>query len=241
MSLTLHEARVRATLVTDVTYDIALDLTDRDTFGSTTTVRFTVTEDGAGTFLELFDARDVEVSGADAWEYDANRVHLTGLPAGPHEVTVRARIPYVTNGDGMHTFTDPADGETYVSAYLGMDMAHHVFACFDQPDIKAPLSLTAVAPDGWKVIGNGVATQRDRTWTFTTTPAVSTYLFVVCAGPWHSVTWEYAGLPFGWHARRSLAPLLDRDADELRRITEACFSTTPTMFTRRTRSTPTTR
>ncbi|MBA3781740.1 MAG: aminopeptidase N [Nocardioides sp.] len=224
MSLTLNEARARAALVTDVAYDIALDLTDRDTFGSTTTVRFTVTEEGASTFLELFDASAVAVSGAEAWEHSGNRVVLTGLAAGAHEVTVSARLPYVTNGDGMHTFTDPADGETYVSAYLGMDMAHHVFACFDQPDIKAPLSLTAVAPEGWTVIGNGVASQDGSTWSFATTPAVSTYLFVVCAGPWHSYTWEYAGLPFGWHARRSLAPLLERDAAELRRITEACFS-----------------
>ncbi len=38
-------------------------------------------------------------------------------------MTVEARVPYVTDGDGMHTFTDPADGETYVSAYVGMDIA----------------------------------------------------------------------------------------------------------------------
>ena len=224
MSLTLTEARARAALVTDVAYDIALDLTDRDSYRSTTTVRFTVAQEGASTFLELFDASEVSVSGAQQWSHDGHRVHLTGLAAGAHEVTVSARLPYVTNGDGMHTFTDPADGETYVSAYLGMDMAHHVFACFDQPDIKAPLSLTTVAPAGWTVIGNGVASQDGTTWSFATTPSVPTYLFVVCAGPWHSYTWEYAGLPFGWHARRSLAPLLDRDAAELRRITEACFS-----------------
>ena len=231
MSLTLNEARARAALVSDVAYDITLDLTDRETFGSTTTVRFTVHEDGTSTFLELFEASDVDVTGTDAWQHTGNRVTLGALSAGAHEITVSARLPYVTNGDGMHTFTDPADGETYVSAYLGMDVAHHVFACFDQPDIKAPLSLTTVAPQGWKVVGNGVATQLGDTWSFTTTPAISTYLFVVCAGPWHSVTWEHAGLPFGWHARRSLAPLLDRDADELRRITEACFSHYTATFT----------
>ncbi|WP_426241984.1 aminopeptidase N [Nocardioides sp. LHG3406-4] len=223
MSLTLSEARARAALVTDVAYDIDLDVTDRDTFKSTTTVRFTCLADGTSTFLELFDATEVEVTGADAWEHRDHRIHLTGLAAGAHEITVSGRLPYVTNGDGMHTFTDPADGETYVSAYLGMDMAHHVFACFDQPDIKAPLAVTAIAPESWIVIGNGVGTRDAGDWTFATTPPISPYLFVLCAGPWHSVTWEYAGLPFGWHARRSLAPLLDRDAEVLRRITEACF------------------
>ena len=58
---------------------------------------------------------------------------------------------------------------------------------------------------------------------FTTTPPISTYLFTVCAGPWHSRTWEHAGLPFGWHARASLAAELDRDFDNMREVTEACF------------------
>jgi aminopeptidase N len=37
------------------------------------------------------------------------------------------------------------------------------------------------------------------------------------------VTWEHRGLPFGWHARKSLAAELDRDADELVRSTNDCF------------------
>ena len=61
------------------------------------------------------------------------------------------------------------------------------------------------------------------TWTFATTPPLPPAMFVMCAGPWASVRWEHAGLPFGWHARQSLAPALERDADELRRITEGCF------------------
>ena len=55
------------------------------------------------------------------------------------------------------------------------------------------------------------------------TPPIPIDLFVLCAGPWHSRTFEHAGLPMGWHARRSLAAELDRDFDELRRITEQCF------------------
>ena len=77
--------------------------------------------------------------------YDGRRIELVGL-AERNEVVVEARIPYVTDGDGMHTFTDPADGETYVSAYLGMDIAQRVFPCFDQNDLKAPIGLTVRAP-----------------------------------------------------------------------------------------------
>ncbi len=124
----------------------------------------------------------------------------------------------------MHTFTDPADGETYVSAYLGMDIAQRVFPCFDQNDLKAPIGLTVRAPEAWTVLANGRTVEADEgLWRFTTTPPIPPALFVVCAGPWHSMTWEHAGLPFGWHARRSLAAELERDAAELRRVTDACF------------------
>jgi aminopeptidase N len=67
-------------------------------------------------------------------------------------------------------------------------------------------------------------------WRFATTPPVPPYLFVVCAGPWASVTWEHRGLPFGWHARRSLAGELHRDADELKATTQACFDRYCDMF-----------
>ena len=36
-------------------------------------------------------------------------------------------------------------------------------------------------------------------------------------------TWEHAGLPFGWHTRKSRADDLDRDFEDMRQVTEACF------------------
>ncbi len=226
MSLTLDEARARADVVSDVSYEIDLDLTgDGPTYGCRTTIRFRAA--AAETFLELTDASDLRlvVDGQPVAEpsYDGRRILLTGL-AGDTEVVVEARVPYVTDGDGMHTTTDPADGERYVSAYLSLDIAQRVFPCFDQVDLKGPITLAVTAEPRWTVIANGRVTSRhDGRWTFATTPRICPSLFVVCAGPWHSVTWEHAGLPFGWHARRSLAAELDRDAEELRRTTNDCF------------------
>ncbi len=224
MSLTLSEARERAALVSDVSYDLHLDLTDRETYGCRTVVRFRCATPGAHTFLELADAREVLVDGLPATTYDGSRLVLEDLRT-EHEVTIEARIPYVTDGEGMHTFTDPADGETYVAAYVGMDVAQRVFPCFDQNDLKAPVTVSATVPPGWTVLANGRATSagEDGSWTFGTTPPIPLPMFTVCAGPWHSITWEHAGLPFGWHARASLASQLDRDAEELRRVTDACF------------------
>jgi aminopeptidase N len=237
MSLTLAEARHRTETVEVDAYRIDLDLTgwERGRFACTTTVRFTATQ--PRTFLELTAAEDVSLeSDVDAltWEYDGRRLMLEGLPTGrPVEVVVAAQVPYVTDGDGMHLMTDPEDGETYVSAYLSLDVAQRVFACFDQPDLKATFSVSVTADPRWTVLGNGRVVEHDERagrWVFATTPRLCPSLFVVCAGPWHSVTWEYAGLPFGWHARASLAAELDRDAAELKQTTTDCFDHYATLF-----------
>ncbi|MFB9312784.1 aminopeptidase N [Nocardioides plantarum] len=244
MSLTLAEARARAAAVSDVHYALALDLTDpsQGTYGLRCQVTFQCSEET--TFLEVTDAVGLEVD-ADpgvGWSYDGKRLHLSGVDrcrhpehqpgdVCPRRVVVTARMPYVTDGDGMHTFTDPADGETYVAAYLGMDVAQKVFPCFDQNDLKALVDLEVTADPAWTVLANGrVHHQHDGHWEFATTLPIPTAMFVVCAGPWHSRTWEHAGLPFGWHARASLADELDRDFDELRSTTERCFDHYASLF-----------
>ncbi|HEX4685986.1 MAG TPA: aminopeptidase N, partial [Nocardioides sp.] len=216
-----------AAQVSDVAYRVELDLRSREAFACRTTVTFSIADPTATTFLELSDATDLRVrvndTPVESPAYDGQRLSLHDLEPR-NEVVVEARIPYINDGDGMHTFTDPADDETYVSALLGMDIARKVFACFDQPDLKAPISLTVAAPAEWTVVANGRETGRDGdVRTFSTTPPISTYLFVVCAGPWHSRTWEHAGLPFGWHIRSSLSRELDRDFEDMKRVTEACF------------------
>jgi len=241
VALTLDEARQRAGVLTVHSYALTLDLTGTGTFGSRTSVRFDST--APETFLELRGARTVTmvVNGhpvaPEDLAYDGRRLPLTGLLTGAtNEVVVDASLPYTTDGDGMHTFTDPADGERYVSAYLGLDVAQRVFACFDQNDLKATFTVSVTADPAWTVLANGrpVRTE-DGVWEFAATPPIPPALVVVAAGPWHSVTWEHAAgsgepLPFGWHARRSLAAELDRDADELRATTEACFDHDAAIF-----------
>jgi aminopeptidase N len=231
VSLTLAEARDRAATVSGVAYAVDLDLSDpRTHFRSRTTVRFTCAT--PATFLELTAAEDLSVTldgePADA-SYDGRRLHLRGL-AGTHELVVDARLPYVTDGEGIHRMVDPADGRTYLGAYLGLDVAQRVFCCFDQNDLKAPITLAVTADPAWTVLANGravvdgaAAAGGDGRWEFAPTPPIPVALMCVVAGPWTSVRWEHAGLPFGWHARASLAAELERDADELRAATEACF------------------
>ncbi|MFE8016595.1 aminopeptidase N [Streptomyces antibioticus] len=226
--LTRDEAQNRAQLLDVHRYTIELDLTTGDeTFESETAIRFTARADGT-TFVELKPAelRSATLDGhpLDPALLTGNRLPLADLTAGEHELRVHATMRYSRTGEGMHRFTDPTDGETYLYTQLFMDDVQRVFTAFDQPDLKAVFELTVTAPDGWSVLANGITEHLgDGRWKAAPTPLISTYLVAVAAGPWHSVTTEHRGLPFGIHCRRSLAPHLDADADELLEITRQCF------------------
>ena len=236
----LPEARERAALLSDVHTVLHLDLTSADDFAVEATISFRCNEPGASSFLELNGGSEVTLDGNPA-AYDAGRIALTDL-AEHNEVRVTARMPYVTDGDGMTVTIDPADGERYVCAHTSMDITQKVIPCFDQPDLKSTFTLTVTAPAHWTVLANGLLEDRASgegadTWTFATTPPFSSYLFTLVGGPWVSVTWDepYAPapggtLPFGWHARASQERELRRDAEELRRITSACFQHYTTIF-----------
>ncbi|MER5884400.1 aminopeptidase N [Streptomyces sp. NPDC001941] len=225
--LTRDEAQTRAQLLDVHRYTIDLDLTGGDeTFASRSAVHFTARA-SADTFVELKPEtlRSATLDGQplDPETLDGNRLPLT-LTEGEHHLVVEADMRYSRTGEGMHRFTDPTDGETYTYTQLFMEDVQRVFAAFDQPDLKAVFALTVTAPDGWKVLANGVTTQADDgRWHAAPTPLLSTYFVAVAAGPWHSVTTEHAGLPFGLHCRRSLAPHLDADADEILDVTRACY------------------
>ncbi|WP_314172818.1 aminopeptidase N [Streptomyces winkii] len=230
--LTRDEAQTRAGLLDVERYVIDLDLTcGEEVFGSTTAVRFRVKEGGGGadSFVEVRPAelRGVELDGValdPAKAFADGRLWLRGLAEGVHELRVEARMRYSRVGEGMHRFTDPADGRVYLYSQCFLDDAPLVFACFDQPDLKAVFEVGVTAPDEWTVLGNGVARKvRPGRWVCAPTRRVSTYMVAVVAGPYHSVRTEHAGLPFGLHVRRSLAEFLEADAEELLDITRRCF------------------
>src|SRR5580693_1844729 len=227
-ALTYQEAQERSRLIDVFGYRIELDVTGRDDmFGSVTVVRFGCRAPGAGTFIEIRPARlrRVVLNGRDVdpATLTGNRLPLTGLQA-VNELLVEADMAYSRTGAGLHGFTDTADGETYLALHSGLDNAQRVFAAFDQPDLKAPVNAAVTAPGNWTVIGNGLARPAgDGRWELAATPPISTYLVTLVAGPYVSISTEHRGVPFGLHARQSLAAPLRRDAAELLAITRACF------------------
>ncbi len=227
-SLTRSEAVTRATLLTVDAMEVELDL-DRgpDVFDSRTTIRFTCREPGSETFVEVRPRQlgAVTLNGRpiDPESLDDGRLTLSDLSTD-NVLEVEATMAYSHDGEGLHRSTDPADGEDYVYGHLFLDAAPTVFACFDQPDLKAPYSVTVTAPEPWTVLGNGAATRTGaRRTVLATTPPLATYFVTVCAGPWASVRAEHDGIPLGLHARRSLEPHLREQAEHMLDTTRACF------------------
>ena len=225
---------MRAELITVHAYELDLDLdTGPTTFESCSTVRFHAAAD-ADTFVELKAERIHELALDDDPLDPATcvdgRVRLA-LTAGDHVLTARATMAYSNDGEGMHRAVDPVDDEAYLYAMSFLDAAPRIFCCFDQPDLKAPYTVSVHTPAHWTVIGNSRATQDGvGTWRLTQTQPLSTYLVSLVAGPYHVVTREHDGIRMGLVTRQSLAPHLDKDADEMFTVTEQCFNAYHAMF-----------
>ncbi|MFC0002695.1 aminopeptidase N [Micromonospora siamensis] len=237
-SLTRVEATARGALITVESYQVDLDLTGPgERFRSSTTIRFRATH-GAETFVELRPAalRTASLNGQrlDPAALAGNRLPLTGL-ARDNTLTVEAEMAYSNTGEGLHRFVDPADGETYLYAMSFLDEAQGIFAAFDQPDLKAPVTLSVTAPPEWIVAANGEVadTPRPGRWEFVPTRPLATYFVSLIAGPWHVRRDTHDGIPLGFYCRRSLAPHLDADLDELLTVTRQCFDRFHQLFAER--------
>jgi aminopeptidase N len=219
-TLTRQEARDRARLLDVHSYRVHLDLTGGDTtFTSVTTVGFSCSRPGAASHIDLTaDAvREIVLNGEPVppSAFDGDRITLAGLQAG-NELRVVADCAYSRSGEGLHRFADPADGAVYLYSDLETFDAHRVYACFDQPDLKATFELTVTAPTGWQVVSNMAAGGDPEPagdgaarWHFPASPPMSTYITAVAAGPYHAVRDEHDGIPLGVYCRQSLAQYLD--------------------------------
>ncbi len=225
-SLQLAEARARFDLLRLTSYDVTLDLADDEkTFASRCVIGF---ESGSGnTFLDvkpvLLWAATLDGRPLDVGLLGDGRLPLD-LTAGSHELVVEATMPFRNDGEGLHRSVDPVDGKVYVYGMSFLDAAPTIFACFDQPDLKAPYTFHVTAPTDWLVRGNAHGEQVEPgRWEFETTQPLATYFVTLLAGPYHLLTDEHDGIALGLSSRAALATQLEEQADELFTVTRQCF------------------
>ncbi|MEO7296891.1 MAG: aminopeptidase N [Candidatus Limnocylindria bacterium] len=209
------EAAERSRLLAVQGYEIELDFTQGpERFRSTSRIAFECREPGASTFVDLTADRAPTLT-LNGHDLDPNaigtrRATLTGLER-ENELVAIAEFKYSKVGEGIHRFVDPADDAVYTYTEFGLFDANRAFACFDQPDLKAPMRIRVRAPESWTVISNGSGTQPEPgTWEFVETPPISTYLVVVVAGSYGTVHADHGPIRMGLQARRSLMPHLDQ-------------------------------
>ncbi len=221
-NLTREQARDRARLLDVESYHVELDLTGGETtFPTVTTVRFRCASPGASTFIDLTAPAVTEIilNGMPVphASFDGYRITLAGLAAS-NELRIVASCAYSRSGEGLHRFTDPADGGIYLYSDLETFDANRVFPCFDQPDLKAAFEFTVLARPGWQVVSNAApdrvaepAGPGQERWHFPPTWVMSTYITAVAAGPYRVIRDEHDGIPLGIYCRESLASFLDPD------------------------------
>jgi aminopeptidase N len=180
-ALSASEAQARAALLSVDSYDVALDLTAVPV-RSHTVIRFRCATPGAESFADLtapLAGGGAVLNGVPLRPPVDGRLALPGL-AADNTLTVDCAVPEGT----LITFADPS-GEEYRLAWSYPTRAPGQFACFDQPDLLAPLKLTLHAPADWTCVANGALTQR---------PAAGQ------AGPWRFAPVRLKPLDFSWCA-----------------------------------------
>ncbi|MEU6859461.1 aminopeptidase N [Glycomyces sp. NPDC046736] len=221
--LTRDEARRRAELLSVDSYTVELDLTGHergDTFSSRTSVKFASAEAGAETFIEIaaeriedayLNGEPVDISGFDP----KAGLRITGL-AEQNELVVNAICAYSTDGQGLHRMVDPVDEETYLYSQFEVADAQRVYACFDQPDLKAAFTFQVRTPEHWTVISNMPAASETvieaiatKVTLFEESVRMSPYITAICAGPYFGVHETHDGIDLGLYCRQSMKEHLD--------------------------------
>lgn len=214
-------AVARARSISDVRYDLALDVTARDSAPGRVTVTFR--RSGQDDVILDFRGRrlgSVVVNGTPVAKPVFNGAHLA-LPAallkpGSNAVQIDFVADIAPAGASIIRSTDRTDGNDYLYTLLVPADANQLFPCFDQPDLKARVTFSLRAPTAWTVVANGSLARSDSTAAalthhFAETQPLSTYLIAFAAGPWHRASSTVNGRTINVFARASRAKEADLD------------------------------
>ena len=235
LNISRFDAESRSKHLNVHSYDVTIKIVPgSETFHSKSIVKFSCNSPGMNTFIDA-PARDIisaslNGSAIDASNYDGESIFFGGLMA-ENELVIEMNAIFSKNGEGLQYSVDPVDREAYLYSQGGPALIRHMYACFDQPDLKATFALTAVVPSAWEVISNNLPTSKVKngdastTWKFPPTPPLATYITAFIAGPYYHVHDEYIGqkvVPLGIYCRKSLAQHLD--PDEIFKVTKQGFA-----------------
>lgn len=209
--LTRYDATFRSENLVIDSYDLRFDLREATTSSTfPVDVAVTVTSKSDSIFLDYLgeSVEHVMVDGVPVpWEQKGARIVLDVPTNQPVNITIRSHSYYSRSGQGLHRFTDPEDGQTYLYSHSEPSDARRIFPCFDQPDLKARVTVNMLVPDGWVALSNHMGT----------TPPISTYLLAFAAGPYVGRRDVWRNIDLGVWTRTSMAEYVD---DEIMEVTK---------------------
>jgi len=216
-------ARHRAERIRDVRYDLVFDLTGADSAIGRVAIRFHLrrASDVILDFRGSLRGR-VRANGRAVAVAPHNGSHIripsSAVHSGNNRLDLEFATPVAAAGASIIRVRDPSDSATYLYSLLVPSDANLLFPCFDQPDLKARVTLTLTTPFGWNAVANGERlrsqeTSRGVVTSFRESEPISTYLIAFAAGPWETVRAVASRKPITLYVRKSR--LADVDADSI--------------------------
>jgi len=263
-ALSQAQAEVRAKLFTqtqdNIHYKLLLKIKKGETFEGHLNIDFQIDKtsndlflDFAGSHVHEFFVNNNKVPTTDNYESLRDRRFLK-VPEplqvlGKNEIRIHYSSVYANDGLGLHSFTD-TDGKQYIYSQCEAYAANKIFPCFDQPDLKATLSLVMSVPNDWVAVANQSVVEENaqkieakthfteqelndhKLFAFKTTPRLPTYLFAFCAGPYHELKCNdlHNNITMSCYCRESLLQYLKDQSDEIFDVTKESLKFYETYF-----------
>ena len=215
-------AKFRSQTISEVRYDLWLDVTAPDSAPGRVQIHFRRTgNDDAIVDFRGRGLTHISANGnlltADAFNGAHIRVPARFLRVGENGIDAEFVADIAASGTSIIKTHDASDGSDYLYTLLVPADANQLFPCFDQPDLKARVSFSLTASSSWTVLANGSVAKADSsgdrvTTRFTETRPLSTYLIAFAAGPWRRTTSVANGRSISVYARRSRASEADLDS-----------------------------
>ncbi|WP_119977634.1 aminopeptidase N [Shewanella algidipiscicola] len=220
-TISAEQARSRANRISDIHYQLALDLSDNQYFSGEATISFSLNDNDAPLLLDLHQARlhQLTINGQRLYpNYDGQHLRLSPslLNRGSNQVSLSYSHPYSIGDQGLIQAIDAVDGRRYLYSHLLPASAQRMMPVFDQPNLKAVFQLSVTAPSDWRVFS--AAAEREQRhgtnlsqWFFAPSPPLSPHTFSLIAGPYHQWQSDEASLTLRLLARQSIAHQIDTD------------------------------
>ncbi len=125
------------------------------------------------------------------------------LAPGKHELALKFTGKVNAQGQGLFYARYQEKGSEEKKILLGTQFeatdARRMFPCWDEPSFRARFQLTAVVPEKFMAVSNMPIEQEQKTEAgkevrFGLTPAMSSYLVVLCAGEFDAIEGEQDGI-----------------------------------------------